>query len=457
MRRPIEDASGFRGAASRFAAPASVDELAALVRDAAHEGAPVTIAGALTGVTGGAIPATDSAPDWLISTERLRALRIQGARAVAGAGVSLEAVHEAAARSGQFYAPDPTEWLASVGGSIATNASGSRSFRYGSTRRYVMALTAVMASGEVRRFQRGDAIDFDVPAIPLPRTTKNTAGYALAPGMDWIDLIAGSEGTLAIVAEAELALLAAPGELITGVVFFPDEDGAAAAVDQWRGISNLRMLEFMDAASLDLIRPRFGEAPPASAAILYEQETAGADAAEEIDGWIERIEQTGADPEVAWLAASARDRERFRRFRHALPEAVNDTVRRNGFMKLGSDYAVPIERNREMLAAYRARLDGEFRGRYAIFGHIGDAHVHVNILPGSTEEFERGKLAMVDLARTAVALGGTVSAEHGLGKRKRALLEIQYAPQHVEAMRAVKQRLDPDWRLGRGTLFAPPA
>ena len=148
---------------------------------------------------------------WAVSLEKFRRLEICPGRAIAGAGVSLDALQAAAARSGQFYAPDPTERTASIGGTIATNASGSRSFRYGSTRRHILGLRVALMDGRVLDVQRGDKVDFDVPALPLPDTTKNTAGYPLAPGMDWIDLFTGSEGTLGIVTEAELQLLPAPG------------------------------------------------------------------------------------------------------------------------------------------------------------------------------------------------------------------------------------------------------
>src|SRR5262249_30575045 len=183
----------------------------------------------------------------------------------------------------------------------------------------------------------------------------------------------------------------------------------------------------------------------AGAAILFEDETG------DVDGWHARLEATRALLEDSWFATTPADRERFRRFRHALPELVNARVRRNGFMKLGSDYAVPVERNREMLAEYRRRLEGEFD--YVIFGHIGDAHLHVNILPTSEEQFAGGQALMLDFARHAVSLGGTVSAEHGLGKRKAHLLALQYTLDQIEAMKEVKRRLDPQWLLGRGTLF----
>jgi FAD/FMN-containing dehydrogenase len=184
---------------------------------------------------------------------------------------------------------------------------------------------------------------------------------------------------------------------------------------------------------------------------LFEQELASDDDLAGRDAWLTRIEASGALDD-SWLAESNRDRERFRRFRHALPEMVNDTVRRNGTLKMGTDHAVPIARSREMLAYYRRRLEEEFPERYVIFGHIGDAHLHVNMLPEPADSARAADL-LLEFARQAVALGGTVSAEHGLGKRKAHLLALQYAPEYLEAMRAVKRRLDPQNLLGRGTLF----
>src|SRR5262249_14798334 len=146
------------------------------------------------------------------------------------------------------------------------------------------------------------------------------------------------------------------------------------------------------------------------------------------------------------------DRERFRRFRHSLPELVNDTWRRLGAMKMNTDYAVPFARNREMLAFYRRRLEEEFPGRYVIFGHIGDAHVHVNLF-ADPDGLDRATALLAEFATYAVTLGGTVSAEHGLGKRKAHLLPCQYSRAQIETMKSVKHRLDPRNILGRGTLF----
>ena len=431
----VEDASGFRGEADRVVTPASEAELLDII----SEQVPITIVGARTGLTGGCV----AQGGWAVSLEKSRRLEICPGRAIVGPGVSLDSLQKAAARSGQFYPPDPTENTASIGGTIATNASGSRSFRYGSTRRHVLRLRVALMDGRVLDVQRGDKVDFEVPALPLPNTTKNTAGYPLEPGMDWIDLFTGSEGTLGIVTEVELQLLPAPADVLAGVVFVISDSAALDVVDAWRGIPGLRMIEYFDARSLDFLRPHYPEIPGrAGAALLIEQE------AGDIDFWADHA------PEDSWFAASDQDRERFRQFRHALPELVNDTMRRRGFLKLGSDYAVPLEQNRKMLAYYHAELM-QHELDYVIFGHIGDAHVHVNMLPRSQAEFQTGQRLMLDFARHAVSLGGTVSAEHGLGKRKAHLLALQYTTDQIESMKQVKRTLDPRWLLNRGNLFGP--
>jgi FAD/FMN-containing dehydrogenase len=445
----LEDASGYRGTAERLFLPESDEEVSRILEEASASKTPVTVSGAGTGVTGGRVPQSG----WLVSLERLNRIEIHPGFAICGAGAFLRDLQAAAAASGQFYPPDPTENGASIGGTIATNASGSRSFMYGPTRRYVRALRVVLASGRSLVLKRREEPPFDIPSVPTPETTKNTAGYYLRPGIDFMDLFIGSEGTLGVVTRAELELLPAPGELFTGVVFFESDELALDAVDAWRPLLSLRMLEYLDAASLDLLRGRFPEIPSSGkAAVVIEQEIH--DSASNVEeGWIDRLEKAAALLDASWFATSAADRERFRRFRHALPEAVNDLVRHRGLTKMGSDFSVPIARNQEMLRIYRETLDREFPGQYVIFGHIGDAHLHVNILPANDVEWTRARQLMIDFARRAVELGGSVSAEHGLGKLKRHLLSIQFSPEDIEKLKQVKRQLDPDWLLGQGTLF----
>ena len=219
---------------------------------------------------------------WVLSLEKLTRLEIGQGYAIAGAGVRLRDLDLAARQSGQFYPPDPTEVSASVGGTVATNASGARSFQYGPTRRWIERLRVVLADGRVIDAGRGDILDFDPGTIPLPEVTKTTAGYQLRSGMDWIDLFTGSEGTLGVITEAQLRLLPAPAGVLAGVIFFANDNAALDAVDDWRANASARMLEYFDAPSLALLRGRFPEIPsPASAAILFEQELAAARSVEE--------------------------------------------------------------------------------------------------------------------------------------------------------------------------------
>jgi FAD/FMN-containing dehydrogenase len=387
--------------------------------------------GALTGLAGGAVPEGG----WAISMAQFRKLDVAAGCVRAGSGVLLREVQAAATASGQFYAPDPTENTSSIGGNIGANASGSRSFRYGATRKHVQALRVVHMDGRTVEYRRGEKVDFDVPRIPLPRTRKHSAGYRLEPGMDYVDLFIGSEGTLGLVTEAELQLLPAPGEILGGVVFFPTEEAALDAVDLWRPTPGLRMLEFLDSRSIKLMELPYG------AAVLLE-----------IEGEAD-LDMTGALESESWFGSSSADRERFRQFRHRLPERIHERLRRGGFVVLATDYAVPLERNRDILSIYRSVLGKNFDDRFVMFGHIGDAHVHTEVLPETHQEWERATEIAIELAKEAVAMGGTVGAEHGLGKRKAHLLSIQYGTSEIEAMRAVKRRFDPQQLLGQGNLF----
>lgn len=447
----LEDASHYQGFADKILIPETETELLAMLAEAQQGGIPVTIAGGGSGLTGGRVPEGG----WSISMEKFKRLEIHSGFASAGAGVLLKDLHAAAKASGQFYPPDPTEVMAAVGGTVSCNASGSRSFLYGSTKRWVRRLRVAFLNGTQLDVRRGDKVDFEVPAVYRPQSTKHSAGYPLHPGMDWIDLISGSEGTLGIVIEAELELLPWPKSLLNGIVFFSSDEDCLRAVDAWRSIPGLRMLEYVDLPSLNLIRPKYSDMPAeAVACVIVEQLVQDDNTVDQVvDAWVDRLSEQNALAEQSWFGDTDADRERFREFRHTLPEYTLDLVRRLGLPKLGTDFAVPIQRNREMLAYYRDQIAARFPAPHVIYGHIGDAHVHVNLFPNSPETAAEGKRLMRDFAAKAVALGGTVAAEHGLGKRKRDFLPLMFSPAEIEAMKDVKRRLDPKWLLGRGNLF----
>lgn len=443
----LEDASGAKGFADRICVPKDEAELLALLGEARLAKAVITVAGGGSGLTGGRVP--DGG--WVISMEKFRKLDIGRGSATVGAGVTLHELHAAARATGQFYPPDPTETMAFLGGTIACNSSGSRSFKYGATRRWVERLRVALPEGEVLDVRRGQPIDFDVPEVPQPPAKKHSCGYALKPGMDWVDLFIGSEGTLGIVIEAEVRLLPNPPQLLNGIVFFPSDEASQDALEAWRAVPNLRMLEWVDEPALRMIAQRFPDVPVNARAALIIEQIIESDA--DIDAWAERLTQFGALEEQSWFGSSDADREQFRKFRHALPETSLAISERNGFPSLGTDFSVPVDKHREMLAFYRETMEAIMPGHYCIFGHAGDAHPHVNMLPASQVEYDKGYEALMAFAKKAASLGGSVAAEHGLGKRKARFLPVQYDARHIDAMKAVKSRFDPDWRLGRGTLF----
>jgi FAD/FMN-containing dehydrogenase len=289
--------------------------------------------------------------------------------------------------------------------------------------------------------------------VHQPATTKNSAGYYLQPDTDWISLLSGSEGTLGVITEVEVSLRQIAPAILSGVVFFASDGDALDAVDAWRSVPELRLIEYLDSASLEFMRPQQPEIPAgAKAALLIEQDLQS-ETDDEVDRWVDRLAEFHALADESWFGFSSADRDRFAKFRHALASSVVELVRHSGLPKIGTDFAVPIEHNRELLRYYREQSDRFFPGRYVMFGHIGDANVHLNVFPDTPAEAATGEELMHDFARYAVALGGTVAAEHGIGKNKKDLLKLMYKPEEIEAMKDVKRVLDPDWLLGRGNIF----
>jgi FAD/FMN-containing dehydrogenase len=446
----LEDSSGYRGSAECVYLPSNVEELREIVKASAARYIPLTVAGAGTGLTGARAPHGG----WVVSLERFRELRIDTGCAHCGAGVILRDLQKAAARTRQFFGPNPTEDSAAVGGIVSTNAGGARSFHYGSVRRHVLGLQVTFMDGHTRWVRRGDTVDFPVQSIPIPATSKNSAGYRLTDDLEWVDLIAGSEGTLGIVTEVELRLLAEPAAVLSGVIFFTQDALAMAAVKAWRPIEELRLLEFMDSRALSLLRSRYPDIPlQAKAALLVEQNLPSEDDGE-VEAWTRRLAERGALEDESWFGFSVADRERFREFRHALPVMVVDTVRRHGFPKFGTDFAVPLEHESALHSFYQAKCEEALPGQYTIFGHVGDANNHVNLLPATRAQAERGEALIYEFAQFIVAHQGTVAAEHGIGKTKTDLLRLMYSADEIGAMKAVKRRLDPHWLLGQDTIFA---
>lgn len=445
----LDDSSGYRGTADRVFLPANVEELREVVKACAKDRIPLTVSGAGTGLAGGRVPHGG----WVVSLERFRNIQVNAGRARCGAGVILKDLQAAAARSHQFFGPNPTEDSAAIGGIISTNAGGARSFHYGSVRRHVLGMEVTFMDGHTQWFQRGEKVDFPVQPVSVPNTSKNSAGYHLTSDLDWVDLLAGSEGTLGIVTEAEVQLFPEPAAVLSGVVFFPTDELAMAAVKTWRPVNELRLLEFMDVKALSLLRPKYPDIPTQAKAALFIEQNLASTEDSEIDAWTTRLHEQGAFEDESWFGFSAADRDRFREFRHTLPVTVVDTVRRQGFPKFGTDFAVPLEHETALHTYYKARCEETLPGQYTIFGHVGDANNHVNLLPANREQANRGEALIHEFAEFIVTHKGTIAAEHGVGKAKIDLLAMMYPGSEIAAMKSVKRWLDPQWLLGRDTIF----
>ena len=456
----LTDASFIRdGHAERVVLPESVAEVAEALAAANRDRTPVTVSGAGTGTVGGRVPFGGI----VLATDRLNRIKSievnadGGGRGVAEAGVILSDFQRAVNSHGLLYPPDPTERGAFLGGTVATNASGARTFKYGPTRNYIERLQVVLAAGEVLDLRRGGIRLSQILKIPLPNyrrpaTRKNATGYFISPDMDAIDLFIGSEGTLGVICEIEAKLIPKPQGLLSGVVFFTNEADVLAFVNEARTLS-ARALEFFDNESLNFLREKYPEVPKeAAGAIFFEQETTDQTEESILNHWLELLERHHAITD-SWFATNEQDQARLREFRHQLPVLMNEWFAHYKQRKVSTDMAVPDEAFSGMFRLYQETLRASGL-RYTIFGHIGDNHVHVNILPRNEDEGSRARELYVQFLKYAASVGGTLSAEHGVGKLKREYLRLFYTDEQLRELAAVKKALDPNGILGRGNIFA---
>lgn len=501
----VSDASYLPGGfASRVIFPESAAQVAEVLASATHEGTPVTVSGAGTGTVAGRVPFGG----YVLATDRLNKIKSivkeeGGGRAVVEAGVVLADFQRLLEPEALLYPPDPTERSCFLGGNIATNASGARTFKYGPTRNYVERLRIVLATGDLVDLRRGElraeaggrieiplqsgrTIEARLPSYRMPEVRKHASGYYVAPGMDLLDLFIGSEGTLGVIVEAEVKLLPKPEGLIAGIVFFKDQYELLAFVRETRNLSlqnrakqsragktllapsamesrlegpelthlDARALEYFDKESLSFLRERYPLVPSSAVgAIFFEQEVSAKTEEDLLTAWYEYLQAHGALLDESWFATNEQDQAKLREFRHQLPVLMNKWFARYKKQKVSTDMAVPDDEFAGMLRFYEETLLAS-ELRYTIFGHIGDNHVHVNILPRNDTEATKARQVYMQFVRQAVKVGGTISAEHGIGKLKREYLREMYGEGHLREMAALKRAFDPAGILGRGNIFS---
>lgn len=514
----LRDESRQIGTAESILFPKNEEEIVASVKECARKNITITSQGARTGLAASAVPSGghiinlskmnnvtgaryDQEQDRFFLTVQPGALLAEIRKYLLNKSFittnwnkeSLDALNHMD-KNEWFYSTDPTETSASIGGMVACNASGAKSFRYGSTRDHVQSIRVVMADGDILSIKRGQSyaengeffltaesgkiISGDLPNYKMPDVKKNTSGYYNKPSMDMLDLFIGSDGTLGIITEVEIELNKTQKSNWGVTIFMPDEDKALDLVRALRGeklfddTEPLRVkpsaIEFFSHKVLEMLRHQ-QKTNPAFSSVQEIKESYHTAVFIEIEGdsddeiWV-RIKELGnvivklgGDEDATWVANNPSALEKLHSFRHACPECVNmqiDEVKKldSKITKLGTDMSVPDDNLKEVMKIYND--DIEKNNLHAvIFGHIGNNHLHVNIIPRNRDEYNKGKELFLIWAKKISDMGGAVSAEHGVGKLKVPFLQKMYSDDELNEMRNLKKIFDPEQLFNRGTIF----
>lgn len=421
----------FHGSARAVVRPGDAAQVAAVLAACAAAGAPVVPQGGNTGLVGGSVP---RGGEVVLSLQRLREISIDAdqGEAVVESGAILEDLQHAARREGWELGVDlSSRGSCTIGGMVATNAGGEHVLRYGPMRDQLIGVEAALADGRV------------VGRVPALR--KDNTGY------HWEGLLAGSEGTLAVITRVHLRLVPHLRERVVVLMALDDLAGALSVCSRLRrALDSLVALEVCFADGIELVRTHLGLPEPFTPAspIVVLAECAQREA--DLDALVDELGAIVGDaPEVraSAVATDERTRDRFWSYREGHAEAINAAG-----VPHKLDVTLPFDRIAEFEPAVRARVDQvATEARVILFGHIGDGNLHVNVLgpPPDDLTVDDAVLALV------VEMGGSISAEHGIGVAKRAAFTRSCPPGELAAMQALKRALDPQGILNPGVLFTP--
>jgi len=426
------DGTGEEHRPEAVAWPGSTAEVAAVVALAAEAGLPVVARGAGSGLTGGALPVAGGLVLAMSRFNRILSIDPANLTADVEPGVVTADFQAAVEKVGLFYPPDPaSREFSTLGGNAAENAGGTRAVKYGVTRDYVLGLEAVLGTGEIVKTG--------------VRTPKGVVGY------DLTRLLVGSEGTLGIITRLTLRLLPKPQSKKTVAALFGDLNDAARVVAAItaQGIVPTT-LEFMDRAALDCVQAYAGLAlePEDRALLLIETDGPEEQAASEAEAVIRLCQEmrarsvhkadTPAEAETLWQAR----------------RAISPALLKTAPGKFNEDIVVPRSRIPDMVA--EIETIGAKRGVTIInFGHLGDGNIHTNVMydPAEPGRREAAEFAVEDIFKATLAMGGTLSGEHGIGTAKSAYIGLELEPAVLDLMRRVKTAFDPKGILNPGKIF----
>ena len=403
------------------ALPSSTDEVAELMRIATAHRVPVVPRGAGSGLSGGSAGIEGALTIAMTRMDRILEIDRANLVAVIQPGVINADLKAAVAKDGLFYAPDPASYeFCTIGGNIGTNAGGLCCVKYGVTRDAVLSLEVVLADGRIIRTGG--------------RNLKDVAGYSLT------HLFVGSQGTLGIVTEATLRLRPAPPPKETMLAFFPTIAAAGVAVAEMTAAGlEPCTLELMDRLTIGAVDDwhSLGLDRSAAALLLVESDRPGVAADAELLAAAAACESAGAGSVVR--ATDPMEADWLRQVRRLAFRAME----RLGVSRM-EDIGAPRSRLPELLAAIE-RIAAAHDVRCGTFGHAGDGNLHPTFVwdRGDDAAEERAHAACEELYRAAIALGGTVTGEHGIGAARRNFLELQVGAEAVAVMRSIKAALDP--------------
>ena len=409
--------------------PQSTHEVSVVAARAYDLGIPLVPRGAGTGVTGGALAVHGGVLVVFDRMNRIKEVQVGDLTLITEPGAITLEVHEAAEAEGLFYPPDPASLdSCSIGGNVAENAGGPRALKYGVTKHYVLELEVVLPDGSVHRFGRP--------------TKKWVTGY------DLVSLITGSEGTLGFITEITLRLVPKPPHLETLLVPFPDVRSASVAVTEILRAGILpRTLELMDHRAIEVVREKAPpNLPPETGALLiFEQDGKEQEVWADVERAAEIFEKHGALDLLA--AQTEAERDRLWRARRSVLTDLQESYP----IVRSEDLVFPRTRIPEAVEmAYR--VEQETGIPLCTFGHIGDGNLHVNLLY-SPEQQEQVNRALQLLYQGTVALGGTISGEHGIGLLKRPFLAVEQSAELIGLQRQIKALFDPKGLMNPGKIF----
>lgn len=426
------DATLFRSMPDVVVKPITTKQISTIMRLANREGIPVTPRGCGTGLSGGSVPLRGGIVMSLTRMNKIRQIDRENLLAVVEPGVINVDLDNAVEKFGLFYPPDPaSKKQCTMGGNIAENAGGLRALKYGVTKDFVMALEVVLPTGDVIRTGA--------------RTVKAVTGY------DLTGLMVGSEGTLGIATEITVGLMPLPDHKETMLAIFTDLADAANTVSRIISAGIIpATLEFMDNATICCVEDFKGIGLPRDAAALLLIETDGIKEAaqKEAKAIVEICRENKA--RSVEIAQTEEQRDNLWSGRRSALAAIT----RLDPSLVQEDVVVPRSRLADMAVA-AAEIGKKYNLKTATYGHAGDGNLHPSFLVDvrRTEEMERAEKGVRELFETALALGGTLSGEHGIGTEKAPFLRMELDEATVNAMQALKKAWDPNDVLNPGKIF----